>query len=297
MKKSSSIFMEVLAILTMLVVGCSVPAFPGSATQPPAAPVPQPSAPATGTIEVWVTDAPAGYEVTSIMVTIAEDGIRVHRAGSDNQTEGEWITIPITGANNPFDLKQLEDVEELLGSGNMTAGKYTQIRMDIEMVEVTYLKDGEESINTVNATLPSGTLKFVRPFEVVENETTVLLLDFDAEKSVIFTGAEDRVIVRPVVKLMVSQGTEPLEITTTSLPDGEVGTSYNATVEASGGTEPYTWNISGGSLPDGLTIDADTGVISGNATADGDFDFTVRVRDDSTPRLNDTEELSIHIGT
>lgn len=289
MKKISFMFMAVLAILTMLVAGCVVPATPGPTPQP------QSSVPATGIIEVRVTDAPAGYEVTSIMVTIAEDGIQVHKAGSDNQsdnqTEGEWITIPITG-DNPFDLLLLEDVEAVLGSSNMTAGRYTQIRMDIEQVEVSYEKDGVP--NTVNATLPSGKLKFVRPFEVLEGETTVLLLDFDAEKSVIFAGA-GRVMVKPVVKLMVSQGTEPLEITTTSLPDGEVGTSYNATVEASGGTLPYTWNISGGSLPDGLALDADTGVISGNATAEGDFDFTVRVRDSSTPRLNDTEELSIHI--
>ncbi len=193
--------MAVLAILTMLVVGCVVPATPGPTPQP------QSPVPATGTIEVRVTDAPAGYEVTSIMVTIAEDGVQVHRA-SDNQTEGEWITIPITG-DNPFDLKELEDVEEVLGSDNMTAGRYTQIRMDIEMVVVTYLKDGE--VNTANATMPSGKLKFVRPFEVVEGETTVLLLDFDAEKSVIFTGS-GKVMVKPVVKLMVSDKEKPSEL-------------------------------------------------------------------------------------
>ncbi len=282
--KTISMFVTALAILTMLMVGCVVPATPGPTPQS------QSPVPATGTIEVRVTDAPAGYEVTSIMVKVAEDGIQVRRAGSDNQT----ITIPINGDNNPFDLKELEDVEEVLGSDNMTPGRYTQISMDIEWVEVTYLTDNETEI-TDNATLPSGKLKFVRPFEVVEGETTVLLLDFDAEKSVIFTGS-GKIIVRPVVKLMVSQGTEPLEITTANLTIGEVGISYNATVAASGGTKPYTWDIlGGGDLPGGLALDADTGIISGNATADGEFEFTVRVRDSSTPRLKDTEELSILI--
>ncbi len=194
--KTISMFVTALAILTMLVVGCVVPATPGPTPQL------QSPVPATGIIEVRVTDAPAGYEVTSIMVKVAEDGIQVHRA-SDNETEGIWITIPITG-DNPFDLKELEDVEEKLGSDNMTAGRYTQIRMDIEWVKVTYLTDNETEI-TDNATMPSGKLKFVRPFEVVEGETTVLLLDFDAEKSVIFTGS-DKIMVKPVVKLSIEQG-------------------------------------------------------------------------------------------
>lgn len=46
---------------------------------------------------------------------------------------------------------------------------------------------------------------FVRPFDVEEGETTVLLLDFDADKSVVVTGS-GKVIVKPVVKLTVQQG-------------------------------------------------------------------------------------------
>ena len=41
----------------------------------------------------------------------------------------------------------------------------------------------------------------------------------------------------------------PLTITTTSLSNGVVGTAYSASVVASGGTLPYTWSITSGSLP------------------------------------------------
>ena len=86
-----------------------------------------------------------------------------------------------------------------------------------------------------------------------------------------------------------------LESTTTSLPDGEVGTAYAATVEVTGGMEPYTWTISHGSLPDGLTLDSATGEISGTPTTADDHTFTVQVEDSSDPAQSDTQELSIHI--
>lgn len=57
-------------------------------------------------------------------------------------------------------------------------------------------------------------------------------------------------------------GSVPIHIATSSLPVGEVGTAYPATkINLSGGTAPYTWSVSG--LPDGLSINTSTGVISG----------------------------------
>jgi len=53
--------------------------------------------------------------------------------------------------------------------------------------------------------VPSNELKLVHPFSVIEGETTVLVIDFDAEKMVNITGA-DKIIVKPVVKLIVRQG-------------------------------------------------------------------------------------------
>ena len=184
----------------------------------------------TGIIEVRVTDAPPEYGITEIWVTVLdseEEGVAVHKAGDDG--DGVWITIPITG-DNPFELLSLQkaDLDALLATEEVTVGKYTQIRMTIDIVQV---KIGDGDLQP--AVLPSGKLKFVRPFEVFDGETTIILLDFDADKSVTVTGG-GKVIVKPVVKLSVSQA---LVIATTSLPDGEVGTEYTATVAAIGGTD------------------------------------------------------------
>jgi len=86
-------------------------------------------------------------------------------------------------------------------------------------------------------------------------------------------------------------GGSPLTITTSSLPNGTVGTSYNQTLQASGGTTPYTWAMSSGSLPSGLSLVASTGAITGTPSASGTSNFTARVTDNVSATA--TKALSI----
>jgi len=62
-------------------------------------------------------------------------------------------------------------------------------------------------------------------------------------------------------------------------PDGIVGVAYSTSLVASGGSTPYSWSTTAGSLPPGLGISATTGIISGTPTAKGTFAFTVQVKD------------------
>ncbi|MGA9353895.1 MAG: Ig domain-containing protein [Terriglobales bacterium] len=86
-----------------------------------------------------------------------------------------------------------------------------------------------------------------------------------------------------------------LAITTTTLPSGSEGSSYSATVAASGGLPPYSWSISSGSLPDGLNLGSNTGQITGTPSATGTFNFTVQVVDSETPAATTAANLSITI--
>ncbi len=198
-----------------------------SPTQPPApSPIPAPAPAPTpqlslGTVEVYVTDAPPGQEITAVLLTISS--LEIHRAaaeqeqeqeqeGSDNETQereqeqeqeqegqGEWIAIEISGDMATFDLLKVKGIEEFFGDAEVEEGKYTQIRLTVEEARVA-LNGGEPQ----EAKVPSDEVKIVRPFDVKAGETTAILLDFDAEHSVIITGA-DNIQVKPVVKLSIEQ--------------------------------------------------------------------------------------------
>ena len=101
--------------------------------------------------------------------------------------------------------------------------------------------------------------------------------------------------------ISVYQGSQ-LIINTTTLPAGPEGVPYNATLTASGGIQPYTWSISSGTLPTGLSLDPATCTnssvpckISGTPTTVGPFNFTVQVTDSGSPPQPATAQLSILI--
>src|ERR1017187_1510820 len=71
-----------------------------------------------------------------------------------------------------------------------------------------------------------------------------------------------------------------LVITTSSpLPAGTVSAKYAQTLKATGGAVPYTWALSGGSLPAGLSLNPATGAIGGTPTASGAVNFIIQVTD------------------
>ena len=76
-------------------------------------------------------------------------------------------------------------------------------------------------------------------------------------------------------------------------PSGQVGTAYTDTLTASGGTGPYTWSVSSGSLPNGVTLGSTTGTLSGTPTALGTFHFTVQVTDADDETAAEAVSLAI----
>jgi hypothetical protein len=85
--------------------------------------------------------------------------------------------------------------------------------------------------------------------------------------------------------------TTPPSISTSSLPNGTVGTAYSQTLAATGGTSPYSWTVIAGSLPSGLTLSS-SGLISGTpTTAGGPTSITLKVTDNNN--ITATKVLSV----
>jgi hypothetical protein len=87
-----------------------------------------------------------------------------------------------------------------------------------------------------------------------------------------------------------------LSVTTTKLKTAKLNKAYSATLAATGGTTPYTWTVTSGALPPGLTLNPN-GSITGEATATGTFDFSVQVTDSSTTVETATANLGIFADT
>lgn len=83
-------------------------------------------------------------------------------------------------------------------------------------------------------------------------------------------------------------------VLTTSLPNGRVADAYSATLEASG-RGPFRWSVTSGSLPPGLTLNADTGVLSGTPTLHGTFTFEATVTDSNQPPLSASRAFTVNI--
>ncbi|MFN7973898.1 MAG: Ig domain-containing protein [Acidobacteriota bacterium] len=86
-------------------------------------------------------------------------------------------------------------------------------------------------------------------------------------------------LVSNCVALTPVTGCPTITLSPGSLPGGLIGVPYSQTVSASGGTAPYTFAITAGSLPPGLLLNANTGVISGVPTTPGTYNFTVTATD------------------
>jgi hypothetical protein len=83
---------------------------------------------------------------------------------------------------------------------------------------------------------------------------------------------------------------DPLTITTTTLSSIRVGQPVSTSVYAELGTLPYTWDISAGALPAGISLNASTGALTGTPTTVETASFTVRVTDSLS--ITDTQALS-----
>jgi hypothetical protein len=149
----------------------------------------------TGTLVMKITDAPADLNIEKALVTISD--VEVHLAGTNEDAnatnETGWFTV--VKEEKTFDLIKIKDVKELLGNSELKAGKYTQVRLNINKALVTI--DGIEH----DLTIPSRTVKLVKPFNIIENQTTTLILDFDAKESIKSAG-KDKYVMNPTIKVI-----------------------------------------------------------------------------------------------
>ena len=165
-----------------------------------------PSAPSAGlgTLNLRLTDSPFS-DAKAVLVTFSS--VRAHRTDSD------WTTVPFVdvATSRTCDLKKLQGPSDLLGTGPLPAGSYTQVRLVVQSATLYFDNPsaGPACAPSVpvptgaNASLeiPSGEVKLNRGFELKEGAAMNMLLDFDGDKSIHQTG-NGRYMMSPVVAIV-----------------------------------------------------------------------------------------------
>ncbi len=88
--------------------------------------------------------------------------------------------------------------------------------------------------------------------------------------------------------------TPAFAVSTTAADFGVVGNAYTSTLAATGGTAPFTWTLFGGVLPNGLSLNGATGVVTGTPTADGNSTAVFTVTDSTGKAATGSVLFAIH---
>lgn len=193
----------------------------------------------TGQVSLSLTDSSTDQYV-AVYVTI--DEVQVHRSGAeeddeaelakkeedeegedgeegdeegDEEKEGRWLTV--AEPRKTFNLLELVNgVRETLGLSSLETGHYTQMRLIIgekpdDGINIqsrshpfaNYVIDTNSESHELK--VPSGEqtgIKIVRGFDIQENQTTELILDFDASKSIVIAGKSGKYLLKPTIKIL-----------------------------------------------------------------------------------------------
>ena len=205
MKKLKWGLSVVLSVAVISLVGCSGGGSGSTAV----------SGGETGTLSLSLTDTATG-EYRAVYVTIQE--VSVHQAETDAEEEKErengWVTV--AEPNRTYNLlKLINGVLEPLGIEQLKAGHYTQMRLvlgetpddepnilnqDHPYPNYIIYDDDQDTVQELK--VPSGYktgIKMVHGFDIMADQTTDLILDFDASRSVVTAGSSGQLLLKPTI--------------------------------------------------------------------------------------------------
>jgi S-adenosylmethionine:diacylglycerol 3-amino-3-carboxypropyl transferase len=137
-----------------------------------------------GNFQIYMKDAPAVYD--KILVNITQ--ITVHKTGG--------AAYLVSQESRTIDLVQLQGHQEFIAERHLDPGKYTEIRLITSSGQVVIGSD------TYDMEIPSTEIKIPVQFDIVNDQTTKIILDFNADASIEVhpTGSgSNKYILRPVI--------------------------------------------------------------------------------------------------
>lgn len=241
------------------------------------------------------------------------------------------FAVASSNANNALRIGALVDTEAAAVTNASANGDDNTLDDDEDGVTVpTTLAQGAAASLVVNVTNISGSSAFINawidfngngtltdPGEQVAVNTAVATGSSNSNRTVNFTVPATAKLGVAGVRVRLTSVSSPgpdgadgngevedytttivcpvVSITTSTLTAGTVGTSYSQTLAASGGSTPYTWAVTSGTLPAGLSLNANTGVIAGTPTSGSGVSSSLTFRVTDANGCQGTSALSLQV--
>ena len=191
-------------LVALLVVAVLAAFACGDSSTSPTSPSNRPS-----TLNLMIKDTPFA-DARAVLVTFSE--VTVHRSNVRGGSE----RLPFAGGatSRTCDLKKLKNAQDVLGTGTLPAGHYTQVRIVVSSA-VLYFENAAEGPacaptiaapagRSASLDIPSGEVRLNREFDVSDGGATTMLVDFDGDRSIHLTGS-GRYMMSPVINVVSVQ--------------------------------------------------------------------------------------------
>jgi hypothetical protein len=183
-------------------------------------------------------------------------------------------------------------------AGTAVAGEQVSLQPCGVSGKTLWIANSTTSVTSASGPLVNGSdTNFSKPFVLTTTSTSSggSLVTDNLQENVDGQITNDGQVWSVHTGPLAGPAVSPLTVTTTSLPAATAGQPYSATLAATGGIAPYSWSVTSGSLPPGLTLNSATGQISGTSDGSGTYSFTVTVTDAEVPIMTASQALSISV--